>query len=133
MQPHQWKTMPADKKKPAILVLREFKFASSAGIWRRTLPMKLTQELSASLQAEPHRKWLFTTNSGIPYTARNFSKWCCAVFYKLICQTPDFNPVETQLSELNGLEQVDNSSPGEFSSSNVSQHRNSRHLQVDCW
>lgn len=37
--------LPADRKKPAILVLREFKTANSAGIWRRTLPMNLTQEL----------------------------------------------------------------------------------------
>ena len=28
--------LPADRKKPAILVLREFKTANSAGIWRRT-------------------------------------------------------------------------------------------------
>ncbi|DBA89228.1 TPA: hypothetical protein ACH3X1_016373 [Trebouxia sp. C0004] len=67
--------LPAGRKKPAILVLREFKTANSAGIWRRTLPMNLTQELWTSLQAEPHRKWLFTTRSGIPYTAKNFSKW----------------------------------------------------------
>ena len=75
--------LPADRKKPAILVLREFKTANSAGIWRRTLPMNLTQELWTSLQAEPHRKWLFTTKSGIPYTAKNFSKWCCSVLQNL--------------------------------------------------
>ena len=75
--------LPADKKKPAILVLREFKTANSAGIWRRTLPMNLTQELWTSLQAESPRRWLFTTNSGSPYTAKNFSKWCCSVLQKL--------------------------------------------------
>ncbi|KAL3137074.1 hypothetical protein ABBQ32_006658 [Trebouxia sp. C0010 RCD-2024] len=51
--------LPADRKKPAILVLREFKTANSAGIWRRTLPMNLTQELWTSLQGEPARRWLF--------------------------------------------------------------------------
>lgn len=66
--------LPADKKKPAISVLREFKTANSAGTWRRTLPMNPTQELWTSLQAEPHRKWLFNTKSGRPYTAKNFSK-----------------------------------------------------------
>ena len=75
--------LPADRKKPAILVLREFKTANSAGIWRRTLPMNLTQELWTSLQAEPPRRWLFTTKSGSSYTAKNFSKWCCAVLQKL--------------------------------------------------
>ncbi|KAL3156267.1 hypothetical protein ABBQ32_012541 [Trebouxia sp. C0010 RCD-2024] len=75
--------LPAYRKKPAILVLREFKTANSAGIWRRTLPMTLTQELWTSLQAEPHRKWLFTTKSGMPYTAKNFSKWCCSVLQNL--------------------------------------------------
>ena len=45
--------LPVDRKKPAILVLREFKTANSAGIWRRTLPTNLTQELWTSLQAEP--------------------------------------------------------------------------------
>jgi len=80
---HNFLCLPADGKKPAILVLREFKTASSAGIWQRTLPMNLTQELWASLEAEPHRKWLFTTKSGLPYTAKNFSKWCCAVSQKL--------------------------------------------------
>ena len=75
--------LPADRKKPAILVLREFKTANSAGIWRRTLPMNLTQELWASLQAELPRRWLFTTSSGSPYTAKNFSKWCCSVLQKL--------------------------------------------------
>ena len=75
--------LPADRKKPAILVLREFKTANSAGIWRRTLPMNLTQELWKSLQAELPRRWLFTTNSGSPYTAKNFSKWCCSVLQKL--------------------------------------------------
>ena len=45
--------LPADRKKPAILVLREFKTANSAGIGRRTLPTSLTQELWTSLQAEP--------------------------------------------------------------------------------
>ncbi|DBB06113.1 TPA: hypothetical protein ACH3X3_009672 [Trebouxia sp. C0006] len=75
--------LPADRKKPAILVLREFKTANSAGIWRRTLPMNLTQELWKSLQAESPRRWLFTTNSGSPYTAKNFSKWCCSVLQKL--------------------------------------------------
>ena len=75
--------LPADRKKPAILVLREFKTANSAGIWRRTLPMNLTQELWTSLQAESPRRWLFTTKSGSPYTAENFSKWCCAVLQKL--------------------------------------------------
>ncbi|DBB10016.1 TPA: hypothetical protein ACH3X3_001604 [Trebouxia sp. C0006] len=78
--------LPADKKKPAILVLREFKTANSAGIWRRTLPMNLTQELWTSLQAEPARRWLFTTKSGSPYTAKNFSKWCCAVLHKLFAR-----------------------------------------------
>ena len=75
--------LPADRKKPAILVLREFKTANSAGIWRRTLPMNLTQELWTSLQAESPRRWLFTTKSGSPYTAKNFSKWCCSVLEKL--------------------------------------------------
>ena len=75
--------LPADRKKPAILVLRDFKTANSAGIWRRTLPMNLTQELWTSLQAEPHRTWLFTTKSGMPYTAKNFSKWCCSVLQNL--------------------------------------------------
>ena len=75
--------LPADRKKPAILVLREFKTANSAGIWRRTLPMNLTQELWKSLQAESPRRWLFTTNSGSPYTAKNFSKWCCSVLQNL--------------------------------------------------
>ena len=45
--------LPADRKKPAILVLREFKTANSAGIWRRRLLRNLTQELWTSLQAEP--------------------------------------------------------------------------------
>ena len=75
--------LPADRKKPAILVLREFKTAHSAGMWRRTLPINLTQELWTSLQAEPPRRWLFTTRSGIPYTAKNFSKWCCSLLQKL--------------------------------------------------
>ena len=75
--------LPADKKKPAILVLREFKTANSAGIWRKTLPLSLTQELWSSLQAESPRRWLFTTKSGSPYTAKNFSKWCCVVLQKL--------------------------------------------------
>ena len=75
--------LPADRKKPAILVLREFKTANSAGIWRRTLPMNLTQELWTSLQAESPRRWLFTTKSGSPYTAKNFSKWCCSVLQTL--------------------------------------------------
>ena len=75
--------LPADRKKPAILVLREFKTANSAGIWRRTLPMTLTQELWTSLQAEPARRWLFTTKPGLPYTAKNFSKWCCSVLQEL--------------------------------------------------
>ena len=75
--------LPADRKKPAILVLREFTTANSAGIWRRTLPTNLTQELWTSLQAEPPRRWLFTTKSGSPYTAKNFSKWCCSVLQKL--------------------------------------------------
>jgi len=75
--------LPADRTKPAILVLRELKTANSAGIWRRTLPMKLTQELWTSVQAEPPRRWLFTTMSGVPYTAKNFSKWCCSVLQKL--------------------------------------------------
>ena len=44
--------LPADRKKPAILVLTEFKTANSAGVWRRTLPMNLTRELWTSLQAE---------------------------------------------------------------------------------
>ena len=73
----------AVRKKPAILVLREFKTANSAGIWRRTLPMNLTQELWTSLQAEPARRWLFTTKSGMPYTAKHFSKWCCSVLQNL--------------------------------------------------
>ena len=75
--------LPADRKKPAILVPREFKTANSASIWRRTLPMNLTQELWTSLQAELPRRWLFTTSSGSPYTAKNFSKWCCSVLQKL--------------------------------------------------
>ncbi len=75
--------LPADRKKPAVLVLREFKTANSAGIWRRTLPLNLTQELWTSLQAEPARTWLFTTKSGSSYTAKNFSKWCCSVLQKL--------------------------------------------------
>ncbi len=75
--------LPADRKKPAILVLREFKTANSAGIWRRTLPINLTQELWTSLQAEAPRRWLFTTMSGSPYTAKSFSKWCCSVLQKL--------------------------------------------------
>ena len=78
--------LPVDKKKPAIFVLREFKTANSAGIWRRTLPMNLTQELWTSLQAEPARRWLFNTKSGSPYTAKNFSKWCCAVLHKLFAR-----------------------------------------------
>ena len=73
----------ADRKKPAILVLREFKTANSAGVWRRTLPMNLTQELWTSLQAEPPRRWLFNTKSGSPYTAKNFSKRCCSVLQTL--------------------------------------------------
>ena len=80
--------LPADRKKPAILVLREFKIANSAGIWRRTLPMNLTQELWTSLQAESPRRWLFTTKSGSPYTAKNFSKWCCSVLEKLFGRPP---------------------------------------------
>ena len=52
---------------------------------------------------------------------------------KAVWQTANLDIVETQLSELNGLEQINNSSPGRFSSSNVSQHRNSRDLQVDIW
>ena len=83
---HNFLCLPADKKKSAILVLREFKTANSAGIWRRTLPMNLTQELWTSLQAEPARRWLFTTKSGSPYTAKNFSKWCCAVLHKLFAR-----------------------------------------------
>ena len=75
--------LPADRKKPAILVLREFKTANSAGIWRKTLPMNLTRELWTSLQAESPRRWLFTTKSGSPYTAKNFSKWCYVVLVKL--------------------------------------------------
>ncbi|DBA83636.1 TPA: hypothetical protein ACH3X1_006195 [Trebouxia sp. C0004] len=50
------------------------------------IPMNLTQELWTSLQAEPARRWLFTTNSGSPYTAKNFSKWCCAVLHKLFAR-----------------------------------------------
>ena len=46
---HNFLCLPANRKKPAILVLREFKTANSAGIWRRTLPMNLTQELWTSL------------------------------------------------------------------------------------
>ena len=69
--------------KPAILVLTEVKIANSAGIWQRTLPSNLTQELWISLQAEPHRKSLFTAKSGIPYTAKNFSRWCVSVLQKL--------------------------------------------------
>ena len=65
--------LPADRKKPAILVLREFKSANSAGIWRRTLPTNLTQELWTSLQAESPRRWLFNSKSGSPYIAKNFS------------------------------------------------------------
>jgi len=49
----------------------------------RTLPINLTQELWTSLQAEPPRRWLFTTKSGSPYTAKNFSKWCCSVLQTL--------------------------------------------------
>ena len=45
--------------------------------------MNLTLELWTSLQAEPARRWLFTTQSGMPYTAKNFSKWCCSVLQKL--------------------------------------------------
>ena len=36
-----------------------------------------------SLQAEPPRRWLFNTKSGSPYTAKNFSKWCCSVLQTL--------------------------------------------------
>ncbi len=86
VQENNFLCLPADRKKPAILVLREFKTANSAGIWRRKLPMNLTQELWTSLQAEPPRRWLFTIKSGIPYTAKNFSKWCCAVLHKLFAR-----------------------------------------------
>ena len=41
--------LPADIKKPAILVLREFKTANSVGIWRRTLPMNLTRDICGHL------------------------------------------------------------------------------------
>ena len=43
----------------------------------------LTQELWTSLQAEPARRCLFTTKSGSPFTANDFSKWCCSVLKKL--------------------------------------------------
>ncbi len=121
--------LPADRKKPAILVLREFKTANSAGIWRRTLPMNLTHELWTSLQAEPHRTWLFTTKSGMPYTAKTFSKWCCSVLQNLFGK-----PLILTLlrhSYLHGLEQTNNSSQRESGIRHVSQH--SRHLQVDIW
>ena len=76
--------LPTNRKKLAILVQREFKTANSAGVWKqRTLPMNLTQELWTSLQAEPPRRWLFTTKSGSPHTAKNFSKWCCFVLQTL--------------------------------------------------
>ena len=74
--------LPSDKSKPAVLVLREFKTAGSQGVWRRTLPGSLTQEIWQSLHAEP-RKWLFTTKAGQPYTAKHFSRWCCTVLQKL--------------------------------------------------
>ncbi|KAL3157980.1 hypothetical protein ABBQ32_012379 [Trebouxia sp. C0010 RCD-2024] len=48
--------LPADRKKPAILLLREFNTV---------------------------RRWLSSTKSGSPYTAKNFSKWCCSVRQKL--------------------------------------------------
>ena len=91
--------LPTDRKKPAILVLREFKTANSAGIWRRTLPMTLTQELWTSLQAEPHRKWLFTTKSGMPYTAKKLQQMVLFCAAEAVPQTANLDIVETQLSE----------------------------------
>ena len=77
---HNFLCLPANRKKPAILVLREFKTANSAGIWRRTPPMNLTQELWTSLQAEP-RKWLFTLPSPAhrtqQRTSANGAVLCC--------------------------------------------------------
>ena len=75
--------LPADRKRPAVLVLREFKTAGSQGVWRRTLPSSLTQEIWSSLRSEPPRRWLFATKDGEPYTAKNFSRWCCETLRKL--------------------------------------------------
>ncbi len=52
---------------------------------------------------------------------------------KAVWQTANPDVVETWLSEWYGLEQTNNSSQGEFGSRHVSQHRNTRHLQVDIW
>ena len=85
VQENNFLCLPADRKKPAILVLRDFKTANSAGIWRRTLPMNLTRELWTSLQAELPRTWLFTNKSGSPYTAKNFSTAAFAANGAVLC------------------------------------------------
>ncbi len=89
--------LPADRKKPAILVLREFKTANSAGIWRRTLPINLTQEVWTSLQAESPRRWLFTTKSGSHSKELQQMVLFCAG--KAVWQTANPDVVETWLSE----------------------------------
>ena len=72
--------LPADRKKPAILVLRNCKLCRHLA---ENTPDEPDSKLWASLQAEPHRTWLFTTKSGMPYTAKHFSKWCCSVLRNL--------------------------------------------------
>ncbi|DBA71939.1 TPA: hypothetical protein ACH3X2_010692 [Trebouxia sp. C0005] len=99
MKENNFLCLPADRKKPAILVLREFKTANSAGIWRRTLPMNLTQELWTSLQAESPRRWLFTTKLWLTVHSKEIQQMVLFCAAKAVWQTANLDIVETQLSE----------------------------------